>query len=140
MCVGFQNSATQLTRRVALSSNIVNIHPFSYTSSHPTMIPPSLHPPFFSPPHPMHPPLPCHCPTTTSTSTSIGISSHFHQNPHLMQNQLSVNSFIIVIHRLMYIVHLYYRLNLVVFDHAANIWEHCRSGDAAGCMSQRDNP
>jgi hypothetical protein len=136
MCVGFQNSATQLTHRVVLSSNIVNIHPFSYTSSHPTMIPPSLHPPFFPPLHPMHPPLPYHCPT----STSIGISSHFHQNPHLMQNQLSVNSSIIVIHRLMYIVHLYCHLNLVVFDHAANIQEHCRSGDAASCMSQHDNP
>lgn len=56
--------------RTPLSSNIVNIHPFSYTSPHPAgMIPPSFFPP--------HPPLPYHHPS---------FNSHFHHNPHSIQN------------------------------------------------------
>ena len=70
-----------------LSSNIVNTHLFSYTSSHPTsMIHPSLHPcPSFYPPHPVHPTLP-YSPYHHPTSNVMSINPYSHYNSHLMQN------------------------------------------------------
>ena len=68
---------TSLPPLLAPLSNIVNIHPFSYTSAQPTGKIPSS----FFPPHQIHPPLPYNHP-------SSNINSHFqvHNNPHLMHN------------------------------------------------------